>query len=73
MLKKEFKKHEIIIVCYPGGPYSDVMEYYSDLNDFDLEDNFYELIYNDDEIEEFFEDIFEENITKIWIITFWEK
>ena len=72
-LKKEFEKNDIIILGYPGGPHSDVMEYYSDLNDFDLEDNFYELIYDDDEIEEFYEDILKENITRIWIITFWEN
>ncbi len=72
-LKKKFKNHDIIILCYPGGPYSDVMEYYSDLNNFDLDDNFEEVIYDEDEIEEFFEDITKDNITRIWIITFWES
>jgi uncharacterized membrane protein len=73
-LKKDFKKHDIIILGYPGKKYSDVMEYYSDLNDFDLEDNFYILNYEDeDEIEEFIEDIYEDNITRIWIIKFWKN
>lgn len=72
-LKEEYKKHDIIIMGYPGGPYSDVMEYYSDLNDFDLEDNFYELYYNEDDIEKFFEEMVEKNITRIWIITFWDN
>lgn len=72
-LKQKFEKNDIIILCYPGGPYSDVMKYYSDLNDFDLKGNFDDLNYDKGEIEEFFEDILKENITRIWIITFWEN
>ncbi|MFX0071253.1 MAG: hypothetical protein ACFFAO_09200, partial [Candidatus Hermodarchaeota archaeon] len=72
-LKKEFEKNDIIIMAYPGRGYSDVMEYYSKKNDFDLEDNFYTILYEEDEIEDFFEEVHEENITRIWIITFWEK
>ena len=72
-LKKDFEKGDIIILAYDGGMYSDVMEYYSEQNDFDLEDNFYVLNYDDDKIEDFFEDLVEDNITRIWIIDFWEK
>ena len=47
------------------------MEYYSDLNDFDLEENSYKLDYNEDDIEEFFEEIDDDDITRIWILLYW--
>jgi hypothetical protein len=72
-IKKDFKKHDIIIIAYDGGGYSEVMEYYSNENNFDLDDNFYELNYDEDDIEEFFKEISKDNITRIWVINFWDK
>ena len=47
------------------------MEYYSDLNNFDLEENSYKLDYNEDDIEEFFEEINDDDITRVWILLYW--
>jgi uncharacterized membrane protein len=71
-LKKDFKKHDIIINSY-HRQIPDVMKYYSDLNDFDLEDNSIELNYDEDDIEEFFDDISDDDITRIWILSYWSN
>ena len=47
------------------------MEYYSDLNNFDLPEKSYELTYKEEHIEEFFEHISDKKITRIWIIYYW--
>ncbi|MFX1391952.1 MAG: glycosyltransferase family 39 protein [Promethearchaeota archaeon] len=72
-LEEKVKKNDIIITAYPGGRAPYPMEYYSELYGFDLDKYFYELNYNDDDIEEFFDEISDENITRIWIISFWER
>ena len=47
------------------------MLYYSELNNYDINDDFYELYYNNDDIEEFFDYIHNHNVTRIWIVMFW--
>ena len=69
-LKKDFKKHDIVINAY-SRQIPDVMRYYSDLHDFDLSDNDYILNYDDDDIEEFFDEISEDDINRIWIVLYW--
>ena len=52
--------------------FPDVMEYYCDLYDFDIDDNSYEIDYkDDDDIEEFYEYVREKGIVRIWIVTYW--
>jgi len=69
-LKKDFKKHDIIINSYKRQ-IPDVMKYYSDLNDFELEENSYILNYKEDDINEFFDEMRDDDITRIWILLYW--
>ncbi len=69
-LKTENKETDIIIISY-GGNIPPVMDYYSNLNDFNLSSEIYDLNYNSAEILAFFNYISQENITRIWIVNFW--
>jgi len=69
-LKTEFKKHDIIINSYKRQ-IPDVMKYYSDRNDFELEENSYILNYDEDDIIEFFDEMSDDNINRIWILLYW--
>ncbi len=71
-IDKNFENNDIIINQYGVNKLPDVMEYYCDLYDFDLEENSYGIDYkNNDEIEEFYEYIRERGILRIWIVTHW--
>lgn len=69
-LKKELKENDIIIISY-GGDIPPVMEYYSNLNEFNLSNEVYDLNYNNAEISAFFDYISQKNITRIWFVNFW--
>lgn len=69
-LKKDFRKHDIVINSY-GRQIPDSLRYYCELHDFDLSDNSYILNYEDDDIEEFFDELSEDDITRIWFIFYW--
>ncbi|MFX1383498.1 MAG: glycosyltransferase family 39 protein [Promethearchaeota archaeon] len=71
-LKKEFESDDIVINLYGANKLPEVMEYYCDKHDFDFEKNTYDLIYKDEDIEEFFEYVEEEGITRIWIVSYWK-
>lgn len=69
--KEEFEDDDIVIISYDGS-IPTTLEYYCELNNFDFSKNSYQLKYTEDEIEDFFEYIEENNITRIWLIDFWE-
>jgi len=69
-LKKDFRKHDIVVNPY-NRQIPDALRYYSDLHDFDLDDNSYILDYGADGIEEFSDEISDEDITRIWIVFYW--
>lgn len=71
-IDKDFEDYDIIINQYGEKKLPDVMEYYCDRYDFDLDDNSYAIDYrNDDDIEEFFNHVRENGILRIWIVTYW--
>ncbi|MFX1503605.1 MAG: hypothetical protein ACFFDH_21775, partial [Promethearchaeota archaeon] len=70
-LKKEYKSHDIVINQYGVDQLPDVMEYYCDLNNFDFDENTYNLIYEKKDIEEFFEYVEDKGINRIWIVSYW--
>ncbi len=69
-LKTELKETDIIIISY-GDDFLPVMEYYSNLNKFNLSTVVYDLNYNNAEILTFFGYISQKNITRIWLVNFW--
>ena len=72
-LKKEYKSHDIVINQYGVNQLPEVMAYYSDLHDFDFDENTYKLTYEDKYIEEFWEYVEEEEITRVWIVSYWKQ
>jgi len=70
-LKNEFKSSEIIIVSYEGLMPCP-LNYYCRINNFNLSENFYNLTYNEEKINEFFDYISNEKISRIWIIKYWQ-
>jgi len=69
-LKTELKETDIIIFSY-GGDIPPVMEYYSNLNKFNLSNEVYDLNYSNAEISAFFNYASQKNITRIWLVNFW--
>lgn len=69
-LKSEYKSSDIILISYEGS-IPPIMEYYSNINNFDLINKTYDLNYNDEGIEELFDYFLEKNLTRIWIVNFW--
>ena len=67
---ENLKETDIIIISY-GEDFLPVMEYYSNLNKFNLSTVVYDLNYNNAEILAFFNYISQKNITRIWLVNFW--
>ena len=72
-LKKEYKSHDIVINQYGMNQLPEVMAYYSDLHDFDFDENTYNLLYEDKYIEEFWEYVEDEEINRVWIVSYWKE
>jgi len=70
-LKDKFEDSDIVINQYGINQLPAEMKYYCEIHDFDFEDNTFNLEYDKDEIKDFIDDLYKENISRVWIIGYW--